>query len=202
METRKDALRIIGIDPGTHRLGFGVLDALANTPECLEWGCLMAGANTPLHQRLYRFYTDLKVVVDRWRPDHMAVEEPFVNVERGAKSAVALGQAQAIALVLAAEAGMEVFRYAPTQVKRAVADYGAVTKDQLQRMVQLALGVEPQPMPEDASDALAVALCHLRQWSAAERVKGLDTAHRLPSEGARSPSDRPVGGTPRPSRQA
>ncbi len=159
-------------------MGFGVLGALADTPECLEWGCLVAGPAVPLHQRLYRFYTDLKVVVDRWRPDHMAVEEPFVNVERGAKSAVAVGQAQAIALVLAAEAGMEVFRYAPTQIKLAVADHGASTKDQLQRMVQLALGVEPQPMPEDASDALAVALCHLREWSATERVKGLDTAYR------------------------
>ena len=161
-------------------MGFGVLDTLTDTPECLEWGCLVAQANVPLHQRLYRFYTDLKVVVNRWRPDHMAVEEPFVNVERASKSAVALCQAQAIALVLAAEAGVEVFRYAPTQVKRVVADYGAGTKDQLQRMVQLALGVEPQPMPEDASDALAVAICHLREWSAAERVKGLAGAHHVP----------------------
>ena len=110
-------------------------------------------------------------MVAEWQPDHLAVEEPFVNPERGAKSAVAVGQAQAVALLLAVGAGMQVYQYAPSQVKRAVSDYGAGTKAQVQRMVQKVLGLEPGPMSEDASDALAIALCHLREWQAAQRVR-------------------------------
>ena len=164
-------MRILGVDPGTHRMGFGVLDAGPDALRCLEWGCLEAKRDQPLHDRLHHLHLELREVVERWRPDHLAVEEPFVNPERGAKSAIALCQAQAVALLLASEAGMQVHRYTPTQVKRAVGDYGAGTKAQLQRMVQMALAIEPQPMSEDASDALAVALCHLRQWTAAQRIE-------------------------------
>jgi crossover junction endodeoxyribonuclease RuvC len=131
---------------------------------------LEAGRSRPIHERLHLLHQELRAVVERWRPDHLAVEEPFVATERGAKSAVAVGQAQAVALLLAAEAGMEVHRYAPSQVKRAVGDYGASTKGHLQRVVQRVLGLEQGPMSEDASDALAVALCHVHLWSASQRL--------------------------------
>jgi len=158
------------VDPGTHQLGFGVLETAAQGPRCLEWGCLVAKANAPVHVRLHQLWQELRLVVERWHPHHLAVEEPFVAKERGAKAAVAVGQAQALALLLAAEAGMEVFRYAPTQVKRAVGDYGAGSKAQLQYMVKLALELPTEPMSLDASDALAIALCHLRHWSTAQRM--------------------------------
>ena len=160
----------MGVDPGTWRMGFGVVEEEEDALRCLEWGCLVAEKGELLHQRLHRLYRGLEAVVERWRPDHLAVEEPFVAPTRGAKSAIAVGQAQAVALLLAAEGGMEVHRYAATQVKRAVADYGAGTKSQVQRMVQLMLGLETAPMSQDASDALAVALCHLSHRKAAERV--------------------------------
>ena len=163
-------MRVLGVDPGTHRLGFGVLETGADVPHCLESGYVEARRNEPVHQRLHRLHQGLRTVVERWRPDHLAVEEPFVAFQRGAKAAVAVGQAQAVALLLATETGMEVHRYAPTQVKQAVSDYGASSKGQLQRMVLMALELEPQAMSEDASDALAVALCHLRQWSVAQRM--------------------------------
>ena len=162
--------RILGVDPGTHRLGFGVLEIEADRPRNLEWGCLEVPRSEPVHRRLHQLHQGLRLVVERWRPGHMAVEEPFVNPQRGAKSAVAVGQAQAVALLLAAEVGMEVFRYAPTQVKQAVSGSGAGAKDQVQRMVQMMLGLKPSPMPQDASDALAVALCHVRHWTATQRV--------------------------------
>ena len=152
--------RILGVDPGTHRLGFGVLEVEAAEPRILDWGCLEARRSEPVHLRLHHLHRQLGLVVERWRPGHLAVEEPFVNSQRGAKSAMAVGQAQAVALLLAAEAGMEVFRYAPTQVKQMVSGSGAGAKDQVQRMVQMLLGLKQDPMPEDASDALAVALCH------------------------------------------
>jgi crossover junction endodeoxyribonuclease RuvC len=159
------------VDPGTLRLGFGVLDDNSGSPRCLEWGCLTAERGWPVHQRLHRLHQELRAVVERWAPEQLAVEEPFVNVERGAKSAVAVGQAQAVALLLAAEAGLEVYRYSPTQIKRTVGDYGAATKGQVQRVLQMLLGLEPVPMSEDASDALAVALCHLRHWTVGQRVR-------------------------------
>ena len=163
-------MRILGVDPGTRFLGYGVIDADGPDMRCVAWGTIEGGKGLPIHQRLFTIHQALATVVERWRPAHLAIEEPFVAPERGAKSAVAVGQAQAVALLLAAAAGMEVHRYSPSQVKSSVANYGAGTKEQVQRTVQLLLGLGTDPMSEDASDALAVALCHLQHWRAAERV--------------------------------
>jgi crossover junction endodeoxyribonuclease RuvC len=164
-------MRVLGLDPGTVRMGYGILDGDVAKLDCLEWGCLTATAGEPIHQRLRRLYQGLEQVVERWRPDHLAVEEPFVAPTRGAKSGVAVGQAQAVGLLLAAQHGMEVHRYLPSQVKQSLTDSGAGTKTQVQRMVQLVLGLDELPHPQDASDALAVAISHLRQVRAAERVR-------------------------------
>ena len=164
-------MRVLGVDPGTLRLGYGVVEEEADAPRCLEWGCLVAQKAEPVHRRLHQLYRGLEEVVERWRPDHLAVEEPFVAPTRGAKSGVVVGQAQAVALLLAAEANMEVHRYLPSHVKQALAGYGAGTKSQIQRMVQLVLGLDILPHPQDASDALAVGICHLRHLRAAERVR-------------------------------
>jgi crossover junction endodeoxyribonuclease RuvC len=164
-------MRILGVDPGTHQLGFGVLDSTGSTLHCLSWGHISAERNAPIHERLYQLHQELRQVVEHWQPQHLAVEEPFVAPTRGAKSAVAVGQAQAIAFLLAAETGMQVHRYAPSQVKQAVGDYGASTKSQVQRMVQMVLGMEQKPISEDASDALAIALCHLHHWQAGQQVR-------------------------------
>ena len=163
-------MRVLGVDPGTRFLGYGVLEFEGDATRCLDWGTLEGGPSREIGERLLRIQRGLGEVVERWRPDQMAIEEPFVAPERGAKAGVAVGQAQAIALVLAAGAGMEVHRYAPSRVKSAVADYGAGTKAQVQYAVRLLLGLDETP-PEDASDALAVALCHLQEWRAAERVR-------------------------------
>ena len=166
-------MRVLGVDPGTHHLGFGVLETDGEALRCLVWGCLEAGRQEPLQERLHRLHVGLAEVADQWDPDHLAVEEPFVAPARGAKSAVAVGQAQAVALLIAAARGMPVHRYAPSQVKSAVSDYGAGTKAQVQRQVQMLLGINQGPMSEDASDALAVALCHLQHLRTAERVRPL-----------------------------
>ncbi len=172
-------MRVLGVDPGTRFLGYGVLDAppeAGGAASCLAWGTLEGGRSKELGERLLRIHRGLAEVVERWRPDQLAIEEPFVAIEHGAKSAVAVGQAQAVALLLAAEAGIPVHRYMPSQVKSAVAGYGAGTKEQVQRAVRLLLGLGGPPgadMSHDASDALAVALCHLQQWRAAERVRAV-----------------------------
>ncbi len=164
-------MRVVGVDPGTVKLGYGVVEEDGGVLRCLDWGCLSADRGAPIHQRLHQLYQELGAVMERWRPEELAVEDIFVAPSRGAKSAVAVGQAQAVALLLAAGHEMQVHRYSASQVKKAVADYGAGTKAQVQRMVQLLLGLEKGPMSEDASDALAVALCHLSHRRAAERVR-------------------------------
>ena len=169
-------MRVLGVDPGTRFLGYGVLDTppeAGGAASCLAWGTLEGGRSKEIGERLLRIRQGLAEVVERWRPDQLAVEEPFVAIEHGAKSAVAIGQAQAVALILAAEAGIPVFRYLPSQVKSTVADYGAGTKQQVQRAVRLLLGLGEDAMSLDASDALAVALCHLQHWRVAERVRAV-----------------------------
>ena len=163
-------MRVLGVDPGTRFLGYGVIDVEDDSTTCVDWGTIEGGSSKLVHERLYRIQTALTEVTERWRPDHLAIEEPFVAPQRGAKSAIAVGQAQAVALLLAASLNMEVHRYAPSQVKSAVANYGAGSKAQVQRTVQLVLGLPREPMSEDASDALAVALCHLQHWRAAARM--------------------------------
>ena len=164
-------MRVLGVDPGTRFLGYGVLDVDGPTTRCLDQGAIEGGRSTVVGERLLRIQQGLGEVIERWHPDQMAIEEPFVAPERGAKSGIVVGQAQAVALVLAAGAGMPVYRYAPSRVKSAVADYGAGTKQQVAQAVRLLLGLDQAPASEDASDALAVALCHIQQWRADERVR-------------------------------
>lgn len=152
-------------------MGYGLLGVdVTGPPRALAWGCLVAERGEPIEYRLHQLAKGLREVIAWWQPDHLAVEEPFVAPARGAKSAVAVGQAQAVALLLAAEAGMAVHRYPPAQVKRMVGDYGAGSKVQVQRMVRRLLGIAGD-LEEDASDALAVALCHLQVRRVEERMR-------------------------------
>ena len=163
-------MRVLGVDPGTRFLGYGVLEVDGDTTKCVDWGTIEGGSSKLVHERLYRIHLGLSEVFERWRPDQLAIEEPFVAPQRGAKSAILVGQAQAVALLLAAAADMEVHRYAPSQVKSAVANYGGGSKAQVQQTVQLLLSLPREPMSEDASDALAVAVCHLQHQRSAARI--------------------------------
>ncbi len=154
-------MRILGIDPGTVAMGYGVLEDIGEQPRMVQCGVLTAAASAPLSERLHELYVGLADVVARFHPDEMAIEEPFVA--RNVRSALAIGRAQAIAMLSAASQGIPVATYPPAKVKHGVADYGRGDKEQVQRMVCLQLGLAGKPGPSDATDALAVALCHLRQ---------------------------------------
>jgi crossover junction endodeoxyribonuclease RuvC len=110
-------------------------------------------------ERLADLYDRLRALLQEWRPDELAIEEPFTRVN--ARSAFILGRAQAAAILAAAHAGVPVFEYPPAAVKRAVTSYGRSDKAQVQEMVRLLFGLPAAPQPPDAADALAVALCHL-----------------------------------------
>jgi crossover junction endodeoxyribonuclease RuvC len=154
-------MRVLGIDPGTLNMGYGVVDEDAGEMAMVDCGVVSLSSKVPVEQRLSSLYKKLVEIVARHQPDEVAIEEPFVagNV----RSALAIGRAQAIAMLAAANKNLPVFRYLPTQVKQQVTDYGGSSKEQVQEMVRLQLGLAEPPQPSDAADALAVAICHLHQ---------------------------------------
>lgn len=142
-------------------MGYGVLEDVDDQPRLVDCGVLTGRSTTPLAERLRELYLGLTDVIIRFRPDEIAIEDPFVA--RNVRSALAIGRAQAIAMLAAATHGVTVATYPPAKVKRGVVDYGRSGKEQVQRMVCIQLGLSHSPGPSDATDALAVALCHLRE---------------------------------------
>lgn len=162
--------RILGIDPGTVHMGYALLEENEGNPVALTWGAFSPKRLDSLEKRLLRIYLDLESLIKQWHPTIVAVEEPFFA--SNARSAIAIGQAQALAFLAAANNELPLFKYTPTQVKQAVADYGLSTKEQVQQMVKIQLGLQETPEPQDASDALAIALCHLRHQHERQLLEG------------------------------
>jgi crossover junction endodeoxyribonuclease RuvC len=154
-------MRILGIDPGTVVMGYGVIDARDDKTTLVESDALVTQERSPIGERLSYMYHRLLEIISRHRPDAVAIEQPFMA--KNVKSALAVGRAQAIAILAAADKGIPTFEYTPAQVKQRVTNYGASTKEQVQEMVKLQLGLAEVPHPTDAADALAVALCHLHE---------------------------------------
>ena len=151
---------ILGIDPGTVAMGYGVIESGDDEATLIECGVLDCAVRSPIGERLSFLYKELDKIISRHQPEVVAVEQPFVA--KNVKSALAIGKAQAVAILAAANRGIPSYEYTPTQVKQRVADYGASSKEQVQEMVRLQLRLSEVP-PSDAADALAVALCHWRE---------------------------------------
>ena len=154
-------MRILGIDPGTITMGYGVIETGEDEITLVDYGALNTSTRSPIGERLSYLYNRLMEIISRHQPDAVAVEQPFMA--KNARSALAIGRAQAIAMLAAANQGIPVYEYAPTAIKQRVADYGASSKEQIQEMVRLQLGLSRVPEPNDAADALAVAICHWRE---------------------------------------
>jgi len=154
-------MRILGIDPGTVIIGYGVIDSEADEMTLVECDALRCNQRSSMGERLSYLYDGLSQVIARHQPDAAAIEQPFVA--KNVRSALAIGKAQAVSILAAANKGIPTYEYTPAQVKQAVADYGAGSKEQIQEMVRLQLGLAQSPQPVDASDALAVAICHIRE---------------------------------------
>lgn len=153
-------MRILGIDPGTVNLGYGIVDD-GEKMQMVNCGVLSFSRNTRLEERLRSAYYGLSQIIAEHHPDEVAIEEPFVG--RNIRSALAIGRAQAIAILVAANQRLPVYRYSPAQVKQQVTSYGRSDKEQVQEMVRMLLELDQSPQPSDASDALAVAICHIQQ---------------------------------------
>ncbi len=154
-------MRVLGIDPGTVTIGYGVVDSKDGEISLVDCGALTTPARSPSAERLASLYSSLSEIVLRYQPDAVAVEQPFVA--KNVSSALAIGKAEAIAILAAANRGIPTYEYTPAQIKQRVANYGASSKEQIQEMVRLQLGLSEVPEPNDAADALAVALCHLSE---------------------------------------
>ena len=152
---------VLGIDPGTIIAGYGLVDNTDGSLKMVAYGVIKSPQKLPVPERLSKLYYGLKEVVQKYRPDVVAVEQPFVS--NNVITAFIIGRAQAVAILVAANQDIPVFEYSPAKVKYAVSSYGASSKEQMQQMVRLQLNLAEIPEPADAADALAVALCHLSE---------------------------------------
>ncbi len=150
---------VLGIDPGTATTGYGLVREEGDTLQAVAFGVIRTEAGEPLAERLGTLYAQLSELVRTYNPAAAAVEELFFS--RNVRTAMAVGQARGVALLALVHAHIPVDEYTPREVKQAVAGYGNASKEQVQEMVRLLLNLSDVPQPDDAADALAIAICHL-----------------------------------------
>ena len=158
----------LGIDPGTAITGYGLVEGRGDRLSLVECGVITTPAGVPLPRRLQDIYSGLTQLIQLHRPDSAAVEELFFSAN--ARTALAVGQARGVILLSAAMLGVPVFEYTPLQVKQAVTGYGRADKAQVQAMVRVLLAIDTVPRPDDAADAVAVAICHLQSFALRQKL--------------------------------
>jgi crossover junction endodeoxyribonuclease RuvC len=157
----------IGIDPGTALLGFGVIRSNGES-ELVDYGVIETTSTSTMPDRLKFLYDSVRNLVEQFRPDVLAIEQLFFA--RNVTTAISVGQARGVVLLAAAQAGVSVVEYSPSEVKHAVVGYGKADKSQMQEMVRIILNLAETPRPDDAADALAIALCHVQRAAFAQRT--------------------------------
>ena len=149
---------ILGIDPGIAITGYGVIKTQGNSFKILEYGVIRSSKQMETARRLQEIYQGVGKIIDLYKPETMAIEELFFN--KNAKTALIVGQARGVAMLATYQRGVSVYEYTPLQVKQAVVGYGRAEKQQVQFMVKSILNLQEIPRPDDAADALAIAICH------------------------------------------
>lgn len=152
------SLRVLGLDPGTATTGYGVIDGEGDGLRMLTYGAIITPPDMPMPERLRLIYLAATELINAQQAGAVAVEKLFFN--RNVTTALSVGQARGVLLLAAANAGIAVYEYTPLEVKQALVGYGRATKPQVQQMVKMVLGLDFTPHPDDAADALAVAVCH------------------------------------------
>ncbi|CAA9547216.1 MAG: RuvC [uncultured Thermomicrobiales bacterium] len=148
---------VLGVDPGTALLGFGIIED-GPRPVLRDFGALATEPGAPMPDRLSYLFDAVTGLIRDHRPEILAIEQLFFA--RNVTTAIAVGQARGVVLLAAARSGVTVAEYSPSEVKHAIAGYGKADKKQMQEMVRIILGLDAIPRPDDAADALAIALCH------------------------------------------
>lgn len=156
-------LKILGIDPGTAILGWGIIEKAGANIIPKKYGCIRTPAKQNLPTRLFHIYSSLCDIIEREKPDCMAVEELFFF--KNQKTVMSVAQARGVAIVCAMKHNLAVAEYTPLQVKQAITGYGRADKAQMQEMVRITCKLKSCPKPDDAADALAIAICHAQTTS-------------------------------------
>lgn len=160
---------ILGIDPGIAIVGYGVIEYIGNKFNVIDYGAITTPAGMEVKDRLNEIFNELSVIISKYKPEFMAIEELFYN--KNAKTVINVAQGRGVTLLAAARHNMPVFEYTPLQVKQAVVGYGRAEKKQVQQMTKVLLNLEKVPKPDDTADALAIAICHAHTYNALSRVK-------------------------------
>jgi crossover junction endodeoxyribonuclease RuvC len=160
-------MRVLGIDPGSENTGYGIIESDGTQHRAIVYGAIKTQSRRPFQERLLKIYLDLSALLGREKVDVVAIEGVFyaANVQ----SALKLGHARGVALLVAAQHGIPVFEYSPLEIKKSTVGYGRAEKSQVQGMVRHLLQLPEVPSPADAADALAIAICH------AQRIVGLSS---------------------------
>lgn len=166
-KSQAEPVKVIGVDPGVNIVGYGVVSQTGGKPACHAWGAIKTRQGAPLPERLKQIADGLREIIAEHAPAELALEESFFA--KNAQTALKLGHARGVIMLVAAEAGLPVFEYSPLKVKQTVTGYGRAEKEQVRTMVRHMLSLKENPTPLDASDALAVAITHLNHQSARSR---------------------------------
>lgn len=151
-------MRILGIDPGYAIVGYGITDYSHCRFGLVGYGAITTPAGTPFPERLLSIYQDMKLIIDKYKPDCLAIERLYFNTNT--TTAIDVAQARGVIILAAQESGLEISEYTPLQVKQSVTGYGKAEKRQVMEMVKSLLGLNAVPKPDDTADALALAVCH------------------------------------------
>ena len=156
-------MRILGIDPGYAIVGFGLIEADRGKFNMLTYGAIITQAGLPLSRRLYQIACDMEELIGKLKPDAIAVEELFFNTN--ITTGIAVAHSRGVILCAAEKSGIPLYEYTPSQVKLALTGYGRADKHQMMDMTKRLLNLKSLPRPDDAADALAIALCHARSFT-------------------------------------
>ena len=167
-------MTILGIDPGIATVGFGVIRAEGSTQEMVNCGVISTEAGLRLSVRLAQIYRDMQDLITMFRPDAIAIEELFFNTNL--KTGISVAHGRGVVILAGENAGIPMYEYTPLQIKQAIAGYGRADKRQMMEMVKRLLKLESVAKPDDASDALAVAICHARNINSLQRFTGGNSA--------------------------
>jgi len=159
----------MGIDPGSNCTGYGIVEENKGKLQIVHWGSVKSKARLPFSKRLQSIYDELMLVIEEFDPEVVAVEDIFFAVN--AKSTIKLGQTRGVILLAGEKAGLEIAEYSPLEVKQSVVGFGRADKNQVRDMVTALLRLKEKPEPFDASDALAVAICHCHMGNTRNRLK-------------------------------
>lgn len=156
-------MRVLGIDPGSESLGWGILDGGPLKYKGIAYGVVRPGRGLPFPKRLSKIHADLTEVISKYEPEVLAIEEAFFA--KNAKVAIKLGQVRGVVLLIGETNGLEIAEYSPRLIKQTIVGYGNAEKPQVQEMVRVLLKLEKIPEPHDAADALATGICHFHHCS-------------------------------------